>query len=214
MASQRLFRFVLPLVAVFGLLIPPAAAQAPGKPGHFDYYLLDLAWSPAFCAHLSTSPECQAHPGFVLHGLWPQYNDGSWPANCDGHEPPPTDFSHWLTMTPSLSLLHHEWSKHGECTLLTGNQFFAKAQKAYDAVKIPPFFTRLRHEVTMPPAKIRTLFLRANPTLTARNVNVSCYNHHLIAFQVCLSKSLHPVTCTNLRPCKGPTVKILPPQTK
>ncbi len=213
MQYKRIIPAILSWVALFCLVILPVAAQRPGKPGRFDYYVLDLSWAPQFCAHLSTSPECQAHPGFVLHGLWPQYNDGSWPANCDGHEPPPTSFSHWLTMTPSLSLLHHEWRKHGECTLLTGNQFFAKAQKAYNSVKIPPFFPHLRHAANLPPQKILAMFLRANPQLSATNINLSCYHHQLNAVQVCLSKTLHPVACTHLRPCKSATVHILPPAT-
>ena len=57
-----------------------AGAQKRGEPGQFDFYLLNLSWSPEFCAIHETSPQCAAHPGFVVHGLWPQNNDGSYPA--------------------------------------------------------------------------------------------------------------------------------------
>ncbi len=211
MKLRRIFPFLLSLLALFGLAVPPARAQKPGTPGRFDYYVLDLSWAPQFCAHVVSSPECRAHPGFVLHGLWPQYNNGSWPANCDGHEPPPTSYSHWLGMTPSLSLLHHEWHKHGECTLLTGNQFFTDAQKAYDAVKIPRFFVELRHAANVPPRKILAMFLRANPSFSAANINLSCYRNQLSSVQVCLSQSLQPVACTHLHPCRGASIHILPP---
>lgn len=213
MPLQRIIPALLSLLAIFCLVIPPAAAQKPGTPGQFDYYVLDLSWAPQFCAHAPTSHECQAHPGFIVHGLWPQYNNGSWPANCNGHEPPPTSYSHWLTITPSLSLLHHEWRKHGECTLLTGNQFFAEEQHAYREIKIPPFFKHLRHAANLPPHKVLAMFLRANPSLTAANINLSCYHNQLSSLQVCLSKSLQPVACTHLRPCKGPSIHILPPST-
>lgn len=202
---------LLILLILLGLAIPPASAQKPGTPGEFDYYVLDLSWAPQFCAHVVSSPECQAHPAFVLHGLWPQYNSGSWPANCNGHEPPPTSYSQWLSMTPSLSLLHHEWRKHGECTLLTGNQFFAAEKKAYNSVHIPPFFSQLRHAANLPPHRILAMFLRANPQLSAANINLSCYRDQLNAVQVCLGKSLQPVACTHLRPCRGTSIHILPP---
>lgn len=213
MHLRRTIPAILSFLAILGFAIPPASAQKPGTPGRFDYYVLDLSWAPQFCAHLSTSPECQAHPGFVLHGLWPQYNDGAWPANCNGHEPPPTDFSQWLGMTPSLSLLHHEWRKHGECTLLTGNQFFADAQRTYHSVKIPPFFVALRHVANVPPGTILGMFLRANPSLSSANINLSCYKNQLNSVQVCLSKSLQPIACTHLRPCRGASIHILPPRT-
>ena len=52
--------------------------------GHFDYYLMSLSWSPSYCAtHPRDTTQC-GHQGFgfVLHGLWPQYRNGSWPQHC------------------------------------------------------------------------------------------------------------------------------------
>src|SRR5262245_21113480 len=46
-------------------------------PGEFDYYLLSISWSPAFCAtHADRVQQCgiDTHFGFVIHGLWPQYD--------------------------------------------------------------------------------------------------------------------------------------------
>lgn len=203
-------RYFLSVLAVLSLLSMSATAQAPAEPGHFDYYLLNLSWSPEFCATLASSPQCAAHPGFVLHGLWPQNRDGSWPANCSSHAPAPTNPSAWLDMTPDLSLISHEWSKHGTCTLLGGDAYFAQAKKAFQAITIPPLFAKLDHEIAMQPAAIVDLFLEVNPSLSAEDLNLSCGNNHLTAIEVCLSKDLRPVSCTALRRCRANSVKITP----
>jgi ribonuclease T2 len=189
-----------------------AMAQEPAEPGHFNYYLLDLSWSPQFCATLTSSPQCAAHPGFVLHGLWPQNSDGTWPANCVTHEPGPTNPSAWLNITPDLSLIHHEWSKHGACTTLDGDAYFRLATRAYRSVAIPPRFLEVDREITMKPEQILGLFLQSNPWLSAANINLDCAHDHLSAVEVCLGKNLQPVSCTALPACRASEV-IVTPQT-
>ena len=69
-----------------------ASAQQYAKPGKFDFYLFTLSWSPQFCATTRReTAECQVHGGnFVVHGLWPEFKNGSWPADCSS-EPGPTN---------------------------------------------------------------------------------------------------------------------------
>lgn len=68
------------LLAAF--LLCAQAAQAKGRPGEFDYYALALSWSPEHCAIKPADREqCSRQLGFVLHGLWPQYQRG-YPGNC------------------------------------------------------------------------------------------------------------------------------------
>jgi ribonuclease T2 len=49
-----MIRFVMPAVFVALLLLNPLAAiaqdQRQDTPGHFDFYVLSLSWSPSFCA--------------------------------------------------------------------------------------------------------------------------------------------------------------------
>ena len=56
-----------------------ATAAAPGT---FDFYLLNLSWSPEFCTTHRGSQECGHGLGFVVHGLWPQDVSGNCPENC------------------------------------------------------------------------------------------------------------------------------------
>ena len=71
---------------VLWLLIATAATAAPrsqGQSGEFDFYVLSLSWSPTFCLTHPGNEQCSGKGyGFVLHGLWPQYARGGWPASC------------------------------------------------------------------------------------------------------------------------------------
>jgi ribonuclease T2 len=201
---------VLLCIAMLPSIPGTAAAQKPAEPGHFDYFLLNLSWSPEFCATSASNPQCAAHPGFVLHGLWPQNRDGTWPANCVTHAPGPTNPSAWLDITPDLSLIAHEWTKHGTCTTLNGDTYFTLARQAYRSITIPNRFRDVDREITMKPDEIVDLFLHANTTLSAENININCENDHLTAIEVCLGKDLRPVSCTALRACRADVVRILP----
>src|ERR1700729_345831 len=59
-----------------------ASTLQPASPQNFDYYLLNLSWSPEFCYSHPSATECAGRPAFVLHGLWPQNTDGTYPQNC------------------------------------------------------------------------------------------------------------------------------------
>ena len=193
------------------LPFPRANAQNPAEPGRFDYYLLNLSWSPEFCKTVAPSPQCKAHAGFVLHGLWPQNNNGTWPANCATHAAGPTNPAAWLDMTPDLSLIAHEWSKHGACTTLDGDTYFTVTKQAFRSIVTPQRLLEIDREVTMAPGAIIGLFVRANPALGAANFNVSCEDDRLTAIEVCLGKDLRPVECVALHPCAESMVKITSP---
>src|ERR1700760_5008278 len=59
----------------------PQAAKGTA-PGVFDYYLLTLSWSPEYCLAHPTDAQCASQPGFVMHGLWPENTNGTYPEAC------------------------------------------------------------------------------------------------------------------------------------
>ncbi|SEG23891.1 ribonuclease T2 [Bryocella elongata] len=209
----RLYSFVAALVLMVATtLAPRALAQHPDAPGHFDFYLMNLSWSPEFCAIQGTSPQCAARDGFILHGLWPQNNDGSYPVFCS-HEAGPRDLAKNLDVTPDLALLQHEWDKHGTCSAVGPERFFGMEHQAYRSVRVPAEFQHMERELMLPPAQILGDFYSANPGYPQGSILLSCGRNNLTAIEVCLSKDLRPIACHGLHSCGANVVKVTPPGT-
>jgi ribonuclease T2 len=181
-------------------------ATAPGQP--YDFYLLNLSWSPEFCSTQPTSPECAAHPGFVVHGLWPQNNNGTYPQNC-GSRPGPTD-ADWQGLMPTASLAQHEWQTHGTCTPYDAATYFGLIRKAFNEVKIPADFNGNTQPASEPPAAIIGDFAKSNATFPSGSIAVSCGNNALTAMEFCFDKNLNPEACQSVKACGANTVKIPP----
>ena len=199
-------------VAVGALFALGALAQGKGEPGKFDFYLMNLSWSPEFCSIQGTSPECATHAGFILHGLWTQNNDGTYPVFCS-EEPAPADLGRNLGITPDLALLQHEWAKHGTCSGVGPGKFFAMEHKALHMLRIPAEFAAIDHEISMTPDRILGDLYEANPGFPQGSILLSCGRNHLTAIEACYSKELKPIVCRNLRTCHANAVKIEPPAT-
>jgi ribonuclease T2 len=177
----------------------------------FDYYLLNLSWSPEFCHGHPDAAECAAHSTFVLHGLWPQNNDGGYPENCSGG-PAPANPSAFADIYPDAGLLEHEWRTHGVCTGLNANTFFSAARAAFRSVAIPAAFSNLDHQTSMTPDEILASFTAANPSIPRASLALSCGNNYLTAVEVCLDKTLRPIACGPIRSCRANVVRIPPPR--
>jgi ribonuclease T2 len=211
--TMRLRHLFFAVVATFLAVLPfasSASAQDKGQPGHFDFYLMNLSWAPEFCSIQGTSPECAAHPGFILHGLWTQNNDGTYPVFCS-EEPAPANLAQNLDITPDLALLHHEWAKHGTCSGVGPQRFFAMEHHAFHALKIPPQFEHVDHEISLTPNAILDLFAQSNPDFPLGSILLSCGRNHLTAIEACFSKDLKPIACQGLRSCRANSVTIEPP---
>ncbi len=190
------------LVLVLTGLIAATSASAKGeRTGIFDYYVLSLSWSPTWCAiegDARRSPQCDAEEdfGWVLHGLWPQYNRG-WPSFCPTVERNPS-----RSMTNDMAdimgtsgLAWHQWNKHGVCTGLSAPQYYDLSRQAFDAIVRPPVFRQLEKAVRLPAKVVEEAFLKANPQLEPDMITITCKNGRIQEARICLSKSLEPVPC-------------------
>jgi ribonuclease T2 len=189
-----------------------------GTPGDFAYYLLSLSWSPAFCLSSPGAAECNGtrRYGFIVHGLWPQYEQG-WPEHCDVHRPVPDDVVQSMAdLMPARALVYHEWSTHGTCSGLEPAEFFALVRRAYAGVLIPPSLSNPARAIQQSPAAVADAFLHANPRLGTRSLVVTCSGQgeaRLREVHLCLDRSLMPRTFSDdfLRgACRSPQV-IIPP---
>lgn len=180
-------------------------------PGQFDFYVLNLSWSPEFCHGHPTAAECAEHRAFTLHGLWPQNNDGTYPEDCSD-DPGPARPSQYADIYPDAALLEHEWQTHGSCSDLTADQFFARARQAEQAIQIPAELSQLTQQTTLTPTQINTLFAQSNPGIPAGALAISCGNNYLTAVEICLDKNLKPERCSAVKTCGANQVRIPAPQ--
>jgi len=183
--------------------------------GHFDYYLMALSWSPSFCeTHPNETAQCNHQGyGFVLHGLWPQNRNGSWPQHCrtDG-TPDAATIEHTLAFMPSRNLIEHEWETHGTCTGLDPHAYFELADRAFARVKVPVALTTPQQPPAFSANEVVRAFVQANPGLSEDMISVNCHNgYELTEVRVCLDKdSLAPQACGGRvrNSCRAGTLKI------
>lgn len=188
---------------------PLRTGYSPTHSANFDYYLLNLSWSPEFCYKHSEAPECAEHRTFTLHGLWPQRLDGTYPEHCS-EQPPPADPERFRDLYPDAGLLRHEWETHGTCSGLDPDSFFIDARSAVRALHVPPQLASLDHQISLAPEAILSAFIDSNPGLPRASLALSCGNNFLTAVEVCLNKQLQPMSCGPVRSCRANAVRILP----
>ena len=216
------------LILAFALLVPIAGCKssAPSGPAGdtssarhaalpvgsgCDYYLLNLSWSPEFCHSHPNAAECSAHSTFVLHGLWPQNYDGTYPENCS-NAPGPANPSAYKDIYLAQNLLEHEWRTHGPCSGLSADDFLNTAREAYKSITVPQRLETLTKQASMSPNQIMNLFMVDNPRIPRESLAVSCGNNYLTAVEICLDISLKPFQCGSIRSCGAVVVRIPPPR--
>jgi ribonuclease T2 len=183
----------------------PAHAQQPGVPGKFDFYLLDLPWGPEFCHIKDVSSQCKPQRGFVVHGLWPQNNDGTWPVFCS-KETGPAGYEPYLRITPDLQLLQHEWDKHGTCSAQGATRFFQMEIEASRRITVPDEFRNAGNsgkDIVLTPEWILRSFYFENPNLPPGSLSLSCQDGRLTAVEACFDKDLHAIACKGLHSCQA-----------
>src|SRR6516225_8805554 len=215
--SIAILAFILPLAACKPSVPVATANSTSSQPSAltigtgFDYYLLNLSWSPEFCHSHPDAAECAAHSTFVLHGLWPQNFDGTYPENCST-APGPANPASFSDLYPDPGLLQHEWRAHGTCSGLSADQFFATARTAYRSIVVPQKLQSLTRQTSMTPNQVMNLFMEDNPRIPRESLALSCGNNYLTAVEICLDKQLHPVQCGPIRSCKAVIIRIPPPR--
>ena len=184
------------------LLFSVGIARAEGEPaGDFDYYVLSLSWSPTWCAlegDRRGSPQCDADKdfGWVLHGLWPQYERG-WPSYCrtDARNPSRADTAAMAEIMGSSGSAWHQWNKHGRCSGLSSDDYYALAREAYGRVNRPDILRRVDKSIRLPTSVIEDAFLEANPAWGADMVTITCKSRRIQEARICLTRDLKPRTC-------------------
>ena len=182
---------------------------ANNSPGAFDFYLLTLSWSPEYCYTHPTDVQCGPKPYFVLHGLWPENSDGSYPENCS-NAAGPANPSQYSDIYPDAGLLQHEWKTHGTCSGLAPDAYFQLERKAFQAIKTPQQL-KVTKQISLTPGQILTDEAQANPGIPTADMALTCANNFLTAVQVCMTKDLKAMSCSSVKTCGATSVKVTPP---
>jgi ribonuclease T2 len=188
-----------------------AAAKAEGeRAGDFDYYVLSLSWSSAWCSlegDARDDPQCDAGRGltFILHGLWPQHEDG-WPSYCRTVERDPTraETAAMADIMGGAGLAFYQWKKHGRCSGLSAQAYYRTARQAFQSIDIPDLFGRVTEPLSLPASVIEDAFLEANPGLRRDQITITCKDGLIQEARICLTTDLAPRRCGNdvIRDCR------------
>lgn len=177
-----------------------STAAEPGIPETtgFDFFVLALSWSPSYCAsegkhanRQQCGPDAPSH-GFVVHGLWPQYQRG-YPSDCPTDRPlgvPRALSDSMLDIMPSTGLVRHEWSKHGTCSGVSQEDYFALTRMAFERIAIPGEYRVATGIRTIDPDTVESAFAAANPDLPGNAIAVTCDRRYLRDVRICLTRDL------------------------
>jgi ribonuclease T2 len=149
--------------------------------------------------------------GLVVHGLWPQYDNGKWPQDCAGTPPVASaTVDHMMPIMPGKQLIQHEWSKHGTCSGLAMSDYFGAIEKLYNGLNVPEDFKKPSDTANTSPADIEKEFADANNAPQGA-FRVSCPQNEFSAVEICLSKDLQYMACpATMKECKAGQIKVRP----
>lgn len=184
-----------------------ALAQSKGQPGVFDYYVLTLSWSPAFCASKGANAPVEQcggdkNYGFVVHGLWPQYEKSGYPESCAiSPDVPANVVTQTYPIMPSKGLMNHEWKKHGTCSGLSVQEYFADLRASYQRLNLANVLQAPPPGFQVPLGGLVTAIINDSQSVPADGVVTTCNAKGQVAeVMLCFSRDLVPRAC-------GPSVK-------
>lgn len=168
-------------------------------------YTLALSWSPEFCrfregdrAHARQCSGRSGRFGLTVHGLWPEGRT-SWPQWCSATRPRGAAMRTNLCISPSATLLAHQWAKHGSCMTRRPETYFRVTRILWGGLRIPDF-DRISREEGLTVGVIRTRFVDANPGWRAEAVGVHLNRRGwLEEIQLCYDKRFMPAACDRMR---------------
>ncbi|KAL3985665.1 Ribonuclease T2 family protein [Acanthocheilonema viteae] len=210
--------------------------------GDFDYFELTLIYPTSVC-HAYNQPArfiaketindfCKVPVNatlWTIHGLWPNYKDGSFPRFCDHKKK--FDLSkllpirqklerNWpnLLVTQSVSSLwKHEWEKHGTCAQDVKEvndevKYFNKSLVLYDQFDIVGMLEKQEIIPSQENLYDKMLLNRSLTSAYGKNVEFHCLqdkqtkNWLLADVRLCLTKNFQLMDC-KMKPWKWQNLK-------
>lgn len=221
-----LFLVVSCTVALFGSWNVPKSegigneisSNTPCPVKTFDYLLLVQRWAPGVCATTKCVDDYSEQ--WLIHGLWPNFEDGTWPQFCCPTDP--FDVSKVKSLESQLnanwknleygktaeSFWAHEWNKHGTCSsqnskLVGELGFFNSTLNLYNTYQFAQWFSD--NGIVADDSAVLTearVLSAISPYIPSSKVELHCEhvkNSHvpyLDSISICLDKQLlTPIDC-------------------
>ncbi len=186
-------------------------ASTVASDGLIDYWVLALSWSAEHCASDQAKPDsrqCAVPRGFIVHGLWPQYSAAK-PAHCDFERRIDSDIADELSdLMPDRGLVFHQWRKHGGCTGMSAEAYFALIRRAARSVRIPTAAIERAKQSRVSERELESDFIDANPRLSAASIVFTCRREFLREVRICLNPDLSARDCgSDVRNSCGSMIK-------
>ena len=168
---------------------------------------------PETSNYQEASPQCDdnADFGWVLHGLWPQYENG-WPSYCrTPHQEATRGEPRAVSdIMGSSGLAWHQWKKHGRCSGLQAQEYFDLSREAFASVNRPQIFRKMTQDLRMPASVIEEAYLKDNPDLSPDMVTITCKDGRIQEARICLTRDLEPRRCGRdvIRDCRAKSVTV------
>ncbi|KMZ60433.1 ribonuclease 2 [Zostera marina] len=190
----------------------------------FDYYLLALEWPGTMCKSVSkccnTNGCCDSSVPlyeFTIHGLWANYDDGTWPSCCGSTK---TDFEinqvlplmgeilkYWPSFScSSTSLCHgknglfwaHEWEKHGTCMfpeIKDEYTYFSTTLDLYAKYNITKMLENAGLLASNDASYPLTEVISAIESGVGASPTVTCSSGNVEEIRICFYKNFKPRDC-------------------
>ncbi|KAK4752588.1 hypothetical protein SAY87_021386 [Trapa incisa] len=227
MAPPSGVALLISVTLVLLLVIPWVNGDAVGgwnvsNQREFDYFKLTLLWPGTACRrtrHCCPSNACcqgsNSPEQFTIHGLWPDYNDGTWPACCTRANFEEKEIStlvgalrkYWPSYScGSASTCHggkgsfwaHEWEKHGTCSSpVVGDEYnyFLTTLNVYFKYNV----TRVLFDAGYVPSNTEKYPLGGVITAIQNAFHttpeIACSNGAVDEIRLCLYKDFRPREC-------------------
>lgn len=97
----------------------------------------------------------------------------------------------------------HQRNKHGSCSGLSPDDFYALAREAYGRITRPAVLRDLDRTVTLPATLIEDAFIRDNPFIKPDQITITCRSGRIQEARICLTRDLDPRVCRSdvIRDC-------------
>lgn len=198
---MRLVKYLSVIVILSSFLQVGCAVAEPTDNQDFSYYALVLSWSPDFCAtnkKAANTPQCEIGRkyGFVLHGVWPQHEQG-YPESCTD-EKIPNELRNKCDIFPTAGLCDHEWEKHGTCSGLGVAGYLNFAAQLKSSIVIPKQFKSPETSVRTTVEQFKADFVTHNPSFTPESIAPYCSGSGRFLKEVffCIDKSGKSRACS------------------